>query len=92
MNAQQQALVRGRLRLRLLDARLALLARDDRLFRGDIAEAQVLVAHYFDGRQPVVAAAAAQLRALAGAPIVVEVPSIADSVGALRALRGGASR
>lgn len=89
---QQQSLVRERLRLHLLGARLALLAHDERLFRADLAEAQGLVARYFDGRNPALVAAQAQLRLLASTPIVVDVPAIADSVGALRALRGGANR
>ena len=89
---QQQSLVRERLRLHLLGARFALLAHDERLFRGDLAAAQALVGRYFDNRNPAVLAALAQLRLLAATPIVVEVPTISDSVGALRALRGGATR
>lgn len=84
----QQRLVRQELRLRLLDARLALLARNDRIFRADLAEADSLVARYFDGRQPAVAAAQTQLRTLAKTVLSVDAPTITDSAAAVRQLRG----
>ena len=84
----QQRLVRQELRLRLLDARLALLARNDRIFRADLAEAESLVARYFDGRQPAVAAAQTQLRTLAKTVLSVDAPTITDSAAAVRQLRG----
>lgn len=84
----QQRLVRQELRLRLLDARLALLARNDRVFRADLAEAESLVARYFDGRQPAVAAAQTQLRTLAKTVLSVDAPTITDSAAAVRQLRG----
>ena len=59
LGQQQQALVRQQLRLRLLNARQSLLARNDRLYRADLAEAQALVNRYFDGRQRDTAAALA---------------------------------
>ncbi|HUN93666.1 MAG TPA: uroporphyrinogen-III C-methyltransferase, partial [Burkholderiaceae bacterium] len=92
VDAQQQALVRDRLRLRLLGARFALIARDDRLFRADLGEAATLLTRYFDVRHAGVAAAQAQIKVLAATPVVVEAPTINDSVGALRALRSSGSR
>jgi len=90
--AAQQQLVRHQLRLRLLGARLALLARNDRLFRADLAEAQALLARYFDTKHPAVANASLQLRQIAGATLSVELPALNDSLGALRALRPAAPR
>lgn len=90
LTATQQQLVRQQMRLRLLDARTALLMRNDRLYRADLAEAQVLLARYFDTRQAAPATALAQLKTLAAAPLSVEVPQIADSVAALRTARQGA--
>jgi uncharacterized protein HemX len=84
---RQQQLVRVQFKLRLLTARQALLTRSDKLFRADLAEAQVLLARYFDTRQPAVAAAQAQLKQLAAATVSVDVPQINDSVSAVRALR-----
>lgn len=89
LSTAQQQLVRHQLRLRLLDARLALLARNDRLFRADLAEAQALIARYFDTKHPATANAALQLRQVAGSTLNVELPPLNDSLGALRAAVGG---
>ena len=87
LDAQQQTLVRQQLRLRLLNARQALLARNDRLFRADLSEAQALVARYFDTRSPAVAAALSLIKQLASTALSVEVPTIGDSMTAIRAVR-----
>jgi uncharacterized protein HemX len=92
VDSQQQEQIRDRLRLRLLGARLALLARDDRLFHADINEASSLIARYFDVKRTAVGAALSQVRTLASTPIVVEVPTINDTVAALRVLRTGTVR
>jgi uncharacterized protein HemX len=92
LSTAQQQLVRHQLRLRLLDARLALLARNDRLFRADLAEAQALLARYFDTKHPPTANAMLQLRQIAGTTLSVELPALNDSLGALRALRPAATR
>jgi uncharacterized protein HemX len=92
VDSQQQVQIRDRLRLRLLGARLALLARDDRLFHADINEAASLIARYFDVKRTAVGAALSQVRTLAATPIVVEVPTINDTVAALRVLRTGTVR
>ena len=87
LDPQQQTLVRQQLRLRLLNARQALLARNDRLFRADLAEAQALVARYVDTRSPAVAGALGVLRQLASTALSVELPTIGDSMAAIRAVR-----
>lgn len=92
LSQQQQALVRQQLRLRLLNARQALLARNDRLFRADLAEAQALINRYYDVRQRDVAAALAALKQLAAAPLSVETPAINDSLSAVRAVRTAPGR
>jgi uroporphyrin-3 C-methyltransferase/uroporphyrinogen III methyltransferase/synthase len=89
LSPAQQQLARQQLRLRLLAARLALLARNDRLFRAELAEAQALLARYFDTKHPATANAALQLRQIAGATLNVELPSLNDSLSALRAAAGG---
>lgn len=83
----QQKLVRQQLKLRLLGARLALLARNDRLYHADLDNAQTLLALYFDGRNAAVAAAVASLRQLNGTVLALEPPTLADSQSALRAAR-----
>lgn len=88
----QQTLVRQQLRLRLLSARQALLARNDRLYRADLAEAQKLLNRYFDARQRDASAALASMKQLASAPLSVETPSINDSVAAVRSVRTAPGR
>lgn len=87
LDAQQQTLVREQLRLRFLNARQALLARNDRLYRADLAEAQALITRYIDTRAPQVASAVALLKQLAVTALAVELPAIGDSLAAARALR-----
>ncbi len=89
LSGAQQQLVRHQVRLRLLEARIALLARNDRLFRADLAEAQASIARYFDTKHPGAASAALQLRQLAASTLAVELPTLNDSLGALRATTGG---
>jgi len=84
---QQQQLVRLQIKLRLLNARQALLMRNDRLFRADLGEAQTLVGRYVDVRQPNVAAAVATMKQLSSTALSVEVPQINDSLAAVRAAR-----
>ena len=87
LDAQQQTLVRQQLRLRLLNARQALLARNDRLFRADLAEAQALMARYVDTRSPSASGALALIKQLASTALSVELPTIGDSMTAIRAVR-----
>jgi len=87
LGAEQEKLVRQQLKLRLLGARVALLARQDKLFRADIDNAQTLLALYFEPRQPAVANAAATLRQLGTTALAFDVPTLADSQAAVRAAR-----
>ncbi len=87
LQPQQQQLVRQQIRLRLLNARQALLGRNDRLFRADLAEAQALIMKHVDTRQPAAAGALAQLKQIAATALTVEVPQINDSVAAVRSTR-----
>lgn len=82
----QAYFLRENLRLRLLSARLALLTRDARAYRDDLQAAQTWIKRYFDTRSTRTAEALTQLEALAGAPLQTELPSIEDSVNAVRAL------
>jgi len=87
LGAEQEKLVRQQLKLRLLGARVALLARQDKLFRADIDNAQTLLALYFEPRQPAVTNAAATLRQLGTTALAFDVPTLADSQAAVRAAR-----
>lgn len=87
LDAQQQQLVRQQLRLRFLNARQALLARNDRLYRADLAEAQALMGRYIDTQSPQAASAVVVTKQLASTVLSVEVPTIGDSMAAIRSLR-----
>jgi len=76
--------LRENLKLRLLHARLALLQRDEAAFRSDIKAARSWLTRFFDTKQKAVAGAAATLAQLNDAAVNVELPSIADSVAAVR--------
>jgi uroporphyrin-3 C-methyltransferase/uroporphyrinogen III methyltransferase/synthase len=92
LTQQQQNLVRHQLRLRLLNARQALLGRNDRLYRADLAEAQALMTRFFDVRNREAAAALGSMKQLASAPLSVETPNVNDSVAAVRAARTAPGR
>lgn len=79
--------LRENLKLRLLHARLALLQRDEPAFRGDIKAAQAWLNRWFDTKQKPVATAGQTLAQLAAASVNVELPTIADSLGAVRTLK-----
>jgi len=79
--------LRENLKLRLLHARLALLQRDEPAFRGDIKAAQGWLNRWFDVKQKPVATAAQTLAQLAAASVNVELPTIADTLGAVRTLK-----
>lgn len=87
LDGEQGKLVRSQLKLRLLGARLALLARNDRLYQADIDGAQTLLALYFDGRHAGAAGAAATLRQLRTTALSPDLPMLADSQAAVRAAR-----
>jgi uroporphyrin-3 C-methyltransferase len=85
----QAYFVRENLRLRLLNARLSLLARDEAGYREDLRAAAAWVQRYFDGRSRRTADAASQIKQLAGVSISFEMPTISES---LEAVRGYKSR
>ena len=85
--SDQQQLVREHLRVRLLNARQAMLMRNEVVFRSDLADCQALIGRYFDPVDPLVAAALAQLKGLGAVPIDAPVPTLDDSLAALRSAR-----
>jgi len=80
----QAYFLRENLRLRLQSARQALLARDPARFRADLETAGAWIGRYYDGRAQSTAAALSSMKQLAAASINVELPTIADSLAAVR--------
>lgn len=83
----QTYFLRENLRLRLLNARLSLLIRDEAGYRGDLQAAQTWVRQYFDTRSKRVAEVLSQLKQLSSVSLDVKVPGISDSLEAVHALR-----
>jgi uncharacterized protein HemX len=61
--------------------------RNQVLFRSDLTDSLVLINRYFDPTDPLVSAALAQIKALAAAAIDVAMPTLDDSLAALRTAR-----
>ena len=89
---QQAWFLRENLKLRLLNARLALLTRDEAGYREDLRTAQNWIRRYFDARARGSQAALAQLKQLSSASVSFEPPSIADSLEAVRAFKARRER
>lgn len=76
--------LRENLRLRLLSARLALLARDGRSFQSDLRQADQWLAQYFDTRAVAVQDAQAMLRGLIKLDVMREPVELNETLAALR--------
>ncbi len=83
----QAYFLRENLKLRLLAARVALLARDESSFREDLRESQAWIAKYFDTRAKPTSAALAAVRQIADSPVAIGVPDISASLAAVRNAR-----
>ena len=89
---QQAWFLRENLKLRMLNARLALLTRDEAGYREDLRVAQAWIQRYFDAKSKGSQAALAQLRQLSSASISFEPPSIVDSLEAVRGFKSRRER
>ena len=84
----QRFFLRENLKLRLLNARLALLARDQTTFRNDTKRAREWLENHFDQQDRAVQGAVASLRQLAAAEINIELPNLNESLVAVRSFKG----
>jgi len=87
LSPAQSYFLRENLKLRLLSARVALLARDEPSFREDMRATQAWVSRYFDPRAKPTAAALATIKQLADTPVAIAAPDINASLAAVRAAR-----
>lgn len=85
----QGYLLRENLKLRLLNARLALFARDQWTFRNELKVAQDMLNRHFEANDKAVQTAQTTLRQMTASEINVELPTLNDSQAALRNLRPG---
>lgn len=87
LSADQGWFLRENLKLRLLNARLALLARNDASFRGDLEIANKLLVKYFDSKSRRFASVQLLLKQAQASAVSVTLPTLAESMDALRALK-----
>ena len=78
------AFLRENQQLRLLSARQALLARDPTRFSTDLETARSWMTRYYDTRARSTTMALASLKQLSANSINVELPTIAESLAAVR--------
>jgi uroporphyrin-3 C-methyltransferase/uroporphyrinogen III methyltransferase/synthase len=84
LSPTQAYYVRENLKLRLLNARLALLSRNESAFRNDMMAAQDTIAKYFDTRARKTQTAQALLKQVQASDLSIEMPTLADSLSAVR--------
>ena len=88
----QAFFLRENLKLRLLNARLALLARDQWIFRNELKQARYWVDRYFDEREKSVQTAGVTLMQLSSTEINIELPNLNESLSAIKNFKLGKER
>lgn len=76
--------LRENVKLRLIDARLALLQRDGLTYREDLRQAREHLERYFDVREKSVSNALAMLRGLSSVDLSLELPIFSETLGSIR--------
>jgi uroporphyrin-3 C-methyltransferase len=84
LSPNQSFFLRENLKLRLLNARLALLQRDGKIFREEIRQAREHLDRYFDSQAKPVQAAQSTLKALAATDVSFDLPGLAETLTAVR--------
>jgi len=84
LSPSESYFVRENLKLRLLNARLALLSRNEGTFRDDINTAQQQLVKYFDTKARSTQAAQALLRQVQANNVTIDVPDLSESLNAVR--------
>jgi len=84
LSPREAYFTRENLKLRLLNARLALLSRNEAAFRSDLETVQEALGKYFDTRARSTQAAQSALRQLQGNNLAIDMPTLADSLNAVR--------
>ena len=80
----QAYFARENLKLRLLNARLALLSRNEGAFRSDLIAAQDALTKYFDARTKQAQTVQSLLRQVQSSNLSIEMPSLSESLNAVR--------
>lgn len=84
LSPSQAFFARENLKLRLLNARLALLSRNEGAFRSDMILAQDIIGKYFDVRAKQAQTAQALLRQVQSNNLSIEMPALSESLNSVR--------
>lgn len=84
LSPAQSYYARENLKLRLLNARLALLTRNEAAFRSDLIAAQDAIGRFFDTRARQTQTTQALLRQVQSTNVSIEMPTLAESLNAVR--------
>ena len=84
VSPSQAYFLRENLKLRLLNARMALLSRNETAFRADLIAAQEALVKYFDVRAKNTQTVQALLRQVQTSNLAIEMPTLSDSLNAVR--------
>lgn len=87
LTPEQAFFARENLKLRLLNARVALLSRNDSAFRGDLTEADRALQRYFDIRDRRTQSGRELIRQLQESVLNIDMPSLSNSLAAVRQSR-----
>jgi uroporphyrin-3 C-methyltransferase len=88
----QEYYLRENLRLRLMTARIAILSHNDAGFKADVTAANAWIKQYFDTRSKNVQTLQNTLTQLAATPMPAELPDVAATLTALRAIKATRER
>jgi uroporphyrin-3 C-methyltransferase len=86
---EQAFFLRENLKLKLLNARLSLLARQNETARGDVASAQAALQKYFDNGSRRTQAVQAQLQQVHAQVRAAELPRVDETLAVLASVAGG---
>jgi uncharacterized protein HemX len=92
LSPQQGYFLRENLKLRLLSARTALIARDETNYKEDLKLARDMLTRYFDPKARVNVNALTLLKQLSENPLSIAAPDITGSLNAIRATRAARER
>jgi uroporphyrin-3 C-methyltransferase len=92
LSPTQTFFLRENLKMRLLSARLALLARDEPGFHREMKTAQAWTKRYFDNKSGITLQATSSMQRLSASHITIEVPDISASLEAVRNYRAAHER
>jgi uroporphyrin-3 C-methyltransferase len=84
LSPEQAYFMRENLKLRLLNARLALMSRNETAFRTDLLAVQDALTKYFDVHAASTISAQTLLRQVQAHNLAIEMPSLSDSLNAVR--------